>query len=257
VLDSASIQASRRRRNAKTDRIDVEGLVRVLMVLQRGEAKVCSVVHVSTPEEDVQRLHRSRHTLIYERVRHVNRIKGLLKPQGVHNIEPNREGWLRLLTDLPSRDGRSFPARLMQEIGREAKLRAIAKDLLRELCADIAGLVQAASKRTRKPKRTAAPHPIAARLMQIRGIGPTFASVLATEVFYRKFANRRAVASYVGLTPTACLRPAVRHRAGLALAPQSADEKADGWVQRTGRDCEGRSTRIAMVALARKLVVAL
>jgi transposase len=203
VLDSASIQVSRRRRNAKTDRIDAEGLVRVLMALHRGEVKVCSVVHVPTPEEeDFKRLHRSRQMLIHERVRHVNRIKGLLKLQGVHNIEPNREGWVRLLTDLHTRDGRSFPARLMQEIRREAKLLAVVKDLLREVCADIAGLVQAASKRTRKPKRTAAPHPIAARLMQMRGIGPTFASVLATEVFYRKFANRRAVASYAGLTPT-------------------------------------------------------
>lgn len=61
VLDSASIQVSRRRRNAKTDRIDAEGLVSVLMALHRGETKVCSVVQVPTPEqEDAKRLHRSR-----------------------------------------------------------------------------------------------------------------------------------------------------------------------------------------------------
>lgn len=275
VLDSASIQVSRRRRNAKTDRIDAEGLVRVLMALHRGETKVCSVVHVPTPEEeDVKRLHRSRQTLVHERVRHVNRIKGLLKLQGVHHLEPNREGWTRLLVDLHTRDGRSFPVRLMQEIRREAKLLAVVKDLLREVCSEIDALVQAASRRTRKPKSIAAPHPIAVRLLQIRGIGPTFASVLATEVFYRKFANRRAIASYVGLTPTpyssgASNRDQGISKAGNACARHYAIELAWLWLrnQPTSRltawfnervtIAKGRVRRIAIVALARKLMVAL
>ena len=100
ILNSASIQVSRRRRNAKTDRIDAEGLVRVLMALHRGEARVCSVVNVPTcEEEDVKRLHRSRQKLIHERVRHVNRIKGLSKLQGINHIEPNREGWMSSLLE--------------------------------------------------------------------------------------------------------------------------------------------------------------
>jgi transposase len=78
---------------------------------------VCSVVNVPTcEEEDVKRLHRSRQKLIHERVRHVNRIKGLLKLQGVNHIEPNREGWMSSLSSLQTYDGRPFPPYLMQEI---------------------------------------------------------------------------------------------------------------------------------------------
>lgn len=275
VLDSASIQVSRRRRNAKTDRIDAEGLVRVLMALHRGETKVCSVVHVpSLEDEDVKRLHRSRQTLINERVRHVNRIKGLLKLQGVHHIEPNRERWINSLANLQTCDGRSFPVRLMQEIRREAKLLAVVKDLLREVCAEIDALVQSASPRSRRRKRVEAPHPIAVRLMQIRGIGPTFASVFATEVFYRKFANRRAVASYVGLTPTpyssgasnrdqgiskagnSCARHYAVELAWLWLRNQPAS-RLTAWFKQRVTTAKGRVRRVAIVALARKLVVAL
>ncbi len=275
VLDSASIQVSRRRRNAKTDRIDAESLVRVLMALHRGETKVCSIVHVPTrDEEDVKRLHRSRATLVNERVRHVNRIKGLLKLQGVHHIEPNRNGWISSLKDLRSHDGSPFPPHLLQEIKREAKLLAVVKELLREVCADIDQLVSATADRTHRNRRKASPHPIAARLMQVRGIGPTFASVLAAEVFYRKFANRRAVASYVGLTPTPYSSGSMDRdqgisKAGNARARRYAVElawlwlrnqptsKLTAWFKERVTIAKGRVRRIAIVALARKLIVAL
>lgn len=275
VLDSASIQVSRRRHNAKTDRIDAEGLVRVLMALHRGESKVCSVVHVPTPDqEDVKRLHRSRETLMRERVRHANRIKGLLKLQGMHHIQPNRKGWMQLLKESRTFDGQPFPARLLQEIRREGKLLAVVKELLCEVDAEIVKLVRIESDRARRRKSVAVSHPIATRLMQIRGIGPTFASVFATEVFYRKFANRRAVASYVGLTPTPYSSGTSNHdqgisKAGNACARHYAVELAWLWLrnQPTSRltawfkervtTAKGRIKRIAIVALARKLIVAL
>ena len=220
------------------------------MALHRGESKVCSVVNVPTcEEEDVKRLHRSRQSLIHERVRHVNRIKGLLKLQGINHIEPNRDGWMSSLSNLQTYDGRPFPPYLMQEIRREAKLLAAIKDLLREVCTQIDALVQSVPRRKRCGVVYTA-HPVAARLMQIRGIGPTFASVFATEVFYRKFANRRAVASYVGLTPTPynsggssrdqgiskagnALRSALCRRAGVVVAAQSAIQFIDRVVQGT------------------------
>lgn len=110
--------------------------------------------------------------------------------------------------------------------------------------------------------------------MRIRGIGPTFASVLATEVFYRKFANRRAVASYVGLTPTpyssgGSSRDQRISKAGNARARHYAVELAWLWLrnQPTSRlvtwfndrvaAVKGRTKRIAIVAIARKLVIAL
>src|SRR5512143_297426 len=82
VLDSASIQVSRRARRVKTDRIDAEGLIRVLMAYDRGERQVCAIVRVpSLEDEDAKRLHRERERLVRERVQHTNRIHGLLATQ--------------------------------------------------------------------------------------------------------------------------------------------------------------------------------
>src|SRR5881392_3846761 len=91
VVDPASIATSRRRRRAKTDRIDGEALVRALLAYKRGEPRVCAMVRVPTPEEeDRRRLSRERKALMNERVSHVNRIKGLLFSQGVSSYEPLR-----------------------------------------------------------------------------------------------------------------------------------------------------------------------
>lgn len=89
VVDPASIAMSRRRRRAKTDKIDGESLVRALLAYKRGEPRVCAMVKAPTPqEEDRRRICRERKTLTAERVRHVNRIKGLLFAQGISDYEP-------------------------------------------------------------------------------------------------------------------------------------------------------------------------
>ena len=110
VVDAASILTSRRRRRAKTDRIDGETLVRALMAFKRGEPRVCSMARAPTPqEEDRRRVCRERRTLVGERVRHVNRIKGLLFAQGVFGYEPMRKGRRERLEDLWTGDGRPLP----------------------------------------------------------------------------------------------------------------------------------------------------
>ena len=103
VVDAASILTSRRRRRAK---IDGETLVRTLMAFKRGEPRVCSMARTPTPqEEDRRRVCRERRTLVGERVRHVNRIKGLLFAQGVFGYEPLRKGRRERLEDLRTGDG--------------------------------------------------------------------------------------------------------------------------------------------------------
>jgi transposase len=276
VVDSASIQVSRRHRNVKTDHTDAESLLRVLMAWHRGETKACSIVRVPTPEEeDLKRLHRSRETLLHERVRHVNRIRGLLCLQGVRHIDPGRDGWTAALVGLQTRDGRPFPVRLMAEIRREGKLLAVAQTLLREVGAELEALVRVKSSgRRQHAVRSTVLHPVALQLARLRGIGPTFAAVLSTEVFYRTFSNRRAVASFVGLTPTpyssgTSSREQGISKAGNAWARHNAVELAWLWLRhqpasgltrwfhaRVG-DAKGRVRRIAIVALARKLIVAL
>lgn len=120
VVDPASIATSRRRRRAKTDRIDGEALVRTLLAFKRGEPRVCAMVRAPSPvEEDARRIMRERKTLTGERVAHVNRIKGLLFAQGVSGYEPLRRDRRKRLEELRTGDGRELPRHLTAQILRE------------------------------------------------------------------------------------------------------------------------------------------
>src|SRR5215203_3002135 len=101
VVDPASIATSRRRRRAKTDKIDGEALVRALLAYKRGEPRVCAMVRAPTPqEEDRRRLCRERKTLVAGRVEHVNRIKGLLFAQGICTYDPMLRNRRQRLSEL-------------------------------------------------------------------------------------------------------------------------------------------------------------
>lgn len=274
VLDSASIEVNRRSRRVKTDRTDAMSLIRVLTALYRGEHQIARVVRVPSPEEeDRKRLLRSRNNLVRERIRHSNRIAGLLHLQGVRHIDPGHRDWTRLLTGLRTSDGRVFPKQLLREIRREARLLDTVKRMLVEVDAEIAGMIRHADKR-RHPAQRGKTNEVALQLARLKGIGAQSAGVLATEVFYRRFGNRREVASYVGLTPTpynsgSIARDQGISKAGNRRARAIAIEMAWMWVRhqpdsllsqwfksRVG-NAAGRVRRIAIVALARKLIVAL
>src|SRR5687767_7752818 len=120
VVDPASIATSRRRRRAKTDKIDGEALVRALLAYKRGEPRVCAMVKAPTPdEEDRRRLSRERKTLMAERNQHVNRIKGLLFAQGIGNYEPLHRNRRDELDRLITGHGRPLPYELKAQICRE------------------------------------------------------------------------------------------------------------------------------------------
>lgn len=120
VVDPASIATSRRRRRAKTDRIDGEALVRALLAYKRGEPRVCAMLRVPTPEEeDRRRLVRERKALTNERVAHVNRVKGLLFGQGISGFQPLNRDRRKRLDELVTGDGRPLPSALKAQISRE------------------------------------------------------------------------------------------------------------------------------------------
>ena len=258
----------------KTDQTDAEGLIRVLMAYHRGEHDVARVVQVPSPrEEDAKRLLRSRGNLPRERIRHSNRIGGLLHMQGIRHINPNRRNWAAALTKLRTADGGAFPPQLMREIRREAKLLAMVQALLAEVEAEIAGMVRDVNKR-RHPAQRGHSHQIATRLTSIRGVGQQSAAVLATEVFYRRFNNRREVASYMGLTPTPYNSGSMERDQGISKAGNrrartvaielawiwlrnQPDSKLSQWFHARAGTASGRLRRITIVALARKLMVAL
>ena len=268
VLDQASLQVNRRARRAKTDRIDADRMVRALIRYLRGEPEACSVVRVpSVEQEDARRLHRERRRLIAERVQHVNRIKGLCATQGIYHYAPLRKDRLARLDDLRTGDGRALPTRLKAEIARELKRLEVLLEMIAtvETERDVI-LTSAASTHLNAGKIK--------MLAKLKAIGPEFATTLVGEVFYREFANRRKLGSYVGLGSSPfCSGPVDRDqgisKAGNPTARSMMIELAWTWLryqpgsalsiwfrERVG-NLKGRPRRIAIVAMARKLLVAL
>ena len=120
VIDPTSLLVNRRARWAKTDRIDVRGLLRSLIAWQRGDKDVCCMVHPPSPaQENARRPHRERQRLIKERGAHVNRIKGLLATQGIYNYQPLRRDRHSVLAELTTADGQPLPPGLYRKLERE------------------------------------------------------------------------------------------------------------------------------------------
>ncbi len=145
VIDPASLQVDRRARRPKTDKIDVERLLRSLMAYLRGEPKVWSVARVpSVAEEDDRRLHRERARLIGERIQHVNRIKGLLAIHGIYDYQPMRGDRLQRLERLRTGDDRTLPPRLQAEIVRELQRLELVLGMIKTLEKDRDAIASAA-----------------------------------------------------------------------------------------------------------------
>jgi transposase len=262
VIDPTSLLVDRRARRVKTDRLDAEALLRALMAWHRGEPRVCATVRVPSPdEEDARRTTRERANLLKERVRHVNRVKGLLATQGVYDFEPLRPDRLERLTTLITADGRALPERLGAEVRRHLRRLALVLEMLAEVEAE-------------RDRALAAAKGKEAVLLRLKGLGPESVAVLCAEIFHRAFANRRGVAAYAGLAPSpfasgdTCRDQGVR-KAGNPRVRRMMVELAWLWVRfqpesalsrwftaRVGA-IKGRVRRIAIVALARKLLVAL
>jgi len=278
VVDPSSLQVNRRARRAKSDGIDVEMLLRALIGWQRGEKDRASVVRVPTPEiEDDRRISRERDRLVREQTRHVNRIKGLLASEGIFGFEPRLAGAAERLAGLVTGDGRPLPPHLCEALRREF----VRLGLVAEQIGTVERVRDARRPRGRPRKDAARPAPApestpgrVAALKKLRGIGPEIASVLAREVFWRDFRNRRQLGSYCGLDPSpfgsgdtyreqgiskagnARARHVLTEAAWLWLEHQPESALARWWRERVGA-AKGRVRRLMIVALARKLVIAL
>jgi transposase len=246
VVDAASIAAPRRKRHKKTDRLDGEALLRALLAYMRGEPRVCSMVHVPTPQlEDERRAFRERKELVAERIMHVNRIKGLLYAQGVAGFEPlNRDRRLRL-EQLQTGDGRPLELHLKAQLvrmldrletviaqigevekARDARLGLKLKPKRKKAAAKAASFPESASAVEEKAiDEAAAPAAgesravgVARRLFELRGIGADFASGLSSEGLAREFDNRRQVGSYSGLVSTPWRSGQIDHEQGVSKA---------------------------------------
>jgi transposase len=268
VVDPASIATSRRRRRAKTDRIDGEALVRALLADKRGEPRVCAMVQAPTPqEEDRRRISRERETLTAERVQHVNRIKGLRFAQGIGDYEPLHRTRRERLAALITGDGRPLPDCLKAQISRELDRLELLIEQVKAVAAERDALLAQVQASPGVP----AP---AAMLLALRGIGPEAAATLWAEGLFRTFSNRKQVAAYAGLAPTPWQSGSVHRDQGVSKTgnprlrtimiqiawlwlrhqPQSA---LTVWFRERIKRKGGRLGKTTIVALARKLLVAL
>ena len=268
VFDPASLQTDRRARRVKTDRIDTERLLRSLMAYLRGEPKVWSVVRVpSVAEEDVRRLHRERDRLVSERIQHVNRIRGLCALHGIYDYQPLRPQAMARLEQLRTAQGISLPPRLKSEIKRELQRLELVVKMTATLEAERDTIVEDEASTHVNAKKIQ-------NLHKLKAIGPEFATVLVGEIFHRKFSNRRQLASYVGYAPSPFRSGNVAHDQGISKAGNrkgrttgielawlwlryQPDSDLSAWFRARVGTTKGRVRRIAIIAMARKLLVAL
>jgi len=267
VFDPASIAVDQRARRVKTDRIDGERMLRTLMAYLRGEPRVVRIVRVPAAEqEDARRGSRERGRLIKEQTAHTSRIKALLRLLGMAVGNPHRRDWLNWLAAERDWQGQAVPPRVMTEIAHEHARLMLVREQLDALT---------------KTPASEDPTPAAAQmterselLRRLKCLGPAFATTLTSEVFYKDFRNRREVGSYFGLTPSPWRSGGIDRDQGISKAGNprarcAAIELAWLWLRhqpdskltleyrKRTLDAGKRIKRVAIVALARKLVVAL
>lgn len=265
VVDSSSIEVNRRKRRAKTDRLDVGKLVTMLVRYHSGEPKVWSVVRVpSEQDEDRRHLHRSLAEAKRDRTRQINRIKGLLKTQGV-TLQVDSQ-FLYQLEREQTWDARPLPPSLVDRVKRAY---AYHQFLTRQICE----LEKARSAAVRLGSGELLDK--VRQLKQLRGIGINSSWLFVMEFFgWREFRNRREVGSLAGLTPTpfdsggtdreqGIGKDGNRHVRGMVveiawcwLRHQPKSELSQWYNQRFGHG-SSRIKRIGIVALARKLLIEL
>lgn len=268
VVDPASILVDRRKRRAKSDKIDGAALLRTLMAWLRGEPRVCSMVRPPSPDaEDRRQPHRERQRLMTERTQHSNRIKGLLYAQGVSGYDPLLKRRRQRLEGLTTGDGRALPAQLKRQIERELDRLELVLEQLQAVEAERDALLAPGDAQP-----AAAP---GASLMRLKGIGAERAAVIGGELLWRRFENRRQVGAYSGLVGSPFQSGEIDNEQGLSKAGNkrlrhTMIELAWNWLQhqptselsgwfhrRLGARPDRKRKKTLIAALARKLLIAL
>jgi transposase len=266
VVDSASIEVNRRKRRAKSDRLDAIKLVSMLIRWHGGEDHVWAVVRVpAVDDEDRRQLHRDLIRLKAERTEHDNRIKGLLAGLGL-SVTTIDAGFAERLERLRQWDGSAVPSGLRQRLTREFERRQLVARQISEL----------ESERRKGIRDRADPQmDQVRRLLRLKGIGKNTAWLLVREIFgWRRIKNRRELASLAGLTPSPFDSGESRREQGISKAGNrrvrwmmielawlwlryQPNSELSRWFGRRFGGGNGRARKTGIVAVARKLLVAL
>lgn len=266
VVDSASIQVDRRARRAKSDGLDAQSLVTMLVREANGEKKVWKVLHVPSPEEeDARQLHRELSSLKRSRTRLKNRIRGLLAAQGIR-LEKVTEGLVKRLAGLRLWDGSRLRAGLRSRLGREARH-------LGWVCRQIRKLEKQRCRQLAAASTGAAAH--VARLMKLKAIGVNSAWILEYEIFSRRrIRNGRELGSPAGLTPTPYQTGQSHREQGISKAGNrfvrgvavevawmwlryQPESRLARWFEYRFAPAGKRARKVGIVALARRLLIEL
>jgi transposase len=265
IVDSSSIEVNRRKRRAKSDRLDAGNLLRLLMRYHGGERKVWKVVNVpSVEDEDGRNLHREFETLVDERRRYRNRIKALLIQHGIEMRNPSRRDFLKVLPTLRTWDGKRLPKDMKARVVREYKRLRMVENHMK--------LLKKEREQRVKTEKTASSR-LVAQLRELQGIGASSSWVFVMEFFgWRKFRNRKEVGALAGLAPSPYASGGYQREQGISKAgsvrvrsmaveiswcwlrfqPQS---KLSKWFNERFASGGSRMRRIGIVAMARKLLV--
>ena len=260
VVDASSIEVNRRARRAKTDRLDADKL-RTMLVRHHGGEHVWSVLREPTEQdEDARRVHRELQRLTHERTSHINRIRALLV---LHNVRPDI---VLAGRDWPAwwqKNSEQVAPKLRAEIEREVARLTLVKDQVRSI------------ELARRRELASGMHPMVSQLTRLAAIGPTGAWVLVHEVFgWRRFSNRRQLAGCLGLAPTPYASGDTEKEQGISKVGNKRVrallvEQAWGWLRRQPNSAltlwfnrrfahsGARMRRVGIVALARRLAIAL
>lgn len=264
VVDSSSIRVDRRARRAKSDRLDAHQLLQSLLRYAAGDRTTWRVVHVpSEAAEAARQPSRELQTLTHERTRSRSRVRGLLAAQGLREVEVG--GLAGRLEQLRRWNGEPLRAALLAQLRRELARLALIEEQIRAVEAECRAALQVPGVVSEQ----------VTALLQLRAIGPRSAWLFSTELFaWRGFRNRREVGAVVGLTPTPYQsgtdqREQGISRAGSARVRAMATEIAwqwlryqpqselSQWYQRRFGHGSSRLRRIGIIAVARKLLIAL
>lgn len=264
VIHSTSVAVTREHRRAKTDRLDTAMLMRVFLGWLRGERGHCRMVAIPTlEEEDAKRPSRERESLVGERTRIINRMKGALARMGIRGFKPELQRAPKELIALLTPEGQPLPPNLLEEMRREmTRLSLIREQIAAIEQARLARLKQASPSR---------PNAMVALLARVIGVGIETADMLVQEVLSRNLRDRRAVARYAGLTGSPDESGSRRREKGLAKAGNARVrrgliqlawrflmfQKDSGLAQwYRARTAQGARKTTMIVALARKLLIA-
>jgi transposase len=264
VVDSSSIEVSRRFRRVKTDKVDAGKLLAMLIRYRNGEQKLWSVLHVpSVGQEDARRIHREIGRLKKERTGHSNRIRSLLVLHG-HNVKVGRN-FIQDLEYLKQWDGHPLPRNLVDEIRREYGRYELVNEQLKQLSQQQAMVLKDHSKSAQQVRQ----------LMMLKGIGEVGSWNLVHEFFaWRRFKNVKQVGAASGLAPTPYASGDSTIEQGISKAGNrrvrtlmielswhwlryQPGSQLSRWYQRRFGPNGKRMRRVGIVALARKLLVAL